>query len=192
MKHAAIVTVVFLLASPLFAHCDSMSGPVVVAAKQALEKRDVAAVLKWVPASGEQEIREAFEQTLKVRAASPEAKALADRWFFETVVRVHRAGEGEGFTGLTNLPPEEGIALADHAVHEGSLEPVKSALAGAVNAGLAKRFEAVQHAARKADESVEAGRHYVAAYVEFIHYVERLHQAAESSAAHGMPHAAEH
>src|SRR5687768_5192543 len=76
------------------AHCDSLDGPVVKAAQQALASRDVRAVLIWVGAGDEAEIRSAFDQTLAVRELDPRARALADRYFFETVVRVHRAGEG--------------------------------------------------------------------------------------------------
>lgn len=82
------------------AHCDGLDGPVVKAAQRALETRNPALVLIWVQEQDEPEIRKAFEQTLAVRALSSQARELADRFFFETLVRVHRAGEGAPFTGL--------------------------------------------------------------------------------------------
>jgi hypothetical protein len=73
-------------------HCDSLDGPVVMAATKALNERNVNLVLPFVPEEGEQEVREAFEQALRVEPLAPEAKRLADEWFFENVVRIHRAG----------------------------------------------------------------------------------------------------
>jgi hypothetical protein len=52
---------------------------------------------------------------------------------------------------------------------------VVTAVAGRLEAGIRERFALAQTRQRHADESVDAGRAYVTAYVEFIHYVERLH-----------------
>lgn len=100
------------------AHCDTMDGPVVMAAKTALEKGEVTPVLKWVKKEYEEEIRLAFKKTLAVRSKAPEAKELA--------------------------------------------------------------VEKKKHA----EESVEAGREFAEAYVEFVHYVERLHLDAQGHAIH--------
>src|SRR5690606_23779755 len=88
------------LATPALAHCDSMDGPVVADAQRALSARDLTPVLKWIPAADEAEVRGAFDMTLAVRGESDTARTVADRYFYETLIRVHRAGEGEGFTGL--------------------------------------------------------------------------------------------
>ena len=76
-------------------HCDALDGPVVGAARAALGATDVDLVLPYVHADREPEVRDAFERVLKVAALGDEARELAERWFFETVVRVHRAGEGK-------------------------------------------------------------------------------------------------
>ena len=179
-----------ITATPLFAHCDSVTGPVVVDAQKALVARDVTPLLKWVPASAEAEIRDAFQRTLIVRGESAAAREIADRWFFETVVRIHRAAEGEPFTGLkgADVPVEKGIEIADDAIESGSLEKVEAALLAEVSAGLRKRFAEVKEAKKHAEHSVDAGRHFVETYVSFIHYVERLHQSATASSAHGVKH----
>ena len=77
-----------------FAHCDGLDGPVVNAARKALATNNVNYVLVWVQKENEPELRTVFQQTLAVRKLSPESQALADRHLFETVVRLHRAGEG--------------------------------------------------------------------------------------------------
>lgn len=168
------------------AHCDGLDGPVVGAAQQALDTRNVALVLIWIQSNDEPEIRAAFEHTLAVRALSPQAKELADRYFFETLVRVHRAGEGAPHTGLQPAGRDLGPAIpaADKAIDDGSIEPVVKLLAKAMGAGLREHFEEALSAKAFTPNDVAAGREYVKAYVEFIHYVERLHEAITTSA-HG-------
>jgi Family of unknown function (DUF6448) len=104
----------------VLAHCDGLDGPVVKAAQRALETKNPALVLIWVQAEDEAEIRTAFDQTLAVRALSPAAKGLADRFFFETLVRVHRAGEGASYTGLKPAGRDLGPAIPafDKALEE--------------------------------------------------------------------------
>lgn len=168
------------------AHCDGLDGPVVKAAQRALETRNPAFVLMWVHAKDEPEIQTAFERTLTVRALSPEAKELADRFFFETLVRVHRAGEGAPFTGLKPAGRDLGPAIpaADKAIEEGSVESVVKLIAAVMQERLREHFNEVIGFKKFPAADVAAGRAYVKAYVEFIHYVERLYEAT-TTATHG-------
>jgi hypothetical protein len=173
------------------AHCDTLDGPVVKAAQKALASGDPAPVLIWVQAQDESEIREAFQRTLAVRKLSPEARALADTWFFETLVRVHRAGEGAPFTGIkpagTDLGPA--IPAADRALESGDVEPLVQLITEKARTGLRERFERARAARAFAPGDVAAGREYIEAYVPFIHYVERLYTDATTGAAHHFPEA---
>jgi hypothetical protein len=168
----------------VLAHCDGLDGPVVIAAQQALENNDVVGVLVWVQREDEAEIRKVFEQTLAVRKLSRQARELADMYFFETLVRVHRAGEGAPYTGLKPAGRDYGPAIpaADRALATGDPGPLSVLLGDAMRAGLSKRFHRLLEAKRHAGDSVEAGRHYVSAYVQFVHYVEDLHRVATSAA----------
>jgi hypothetical protein len=168
------------------AHCDGLDGPVVKTAQRALETHNPALVLIWVQEQDEPEIRKAFEQTLAVRALSPQAKELADRFFFETLVRVHRAGEGAPFTGLKLAGRDLGPAIpaADEAVRAGSVEPVRQLLTAAIQERLTQQFEEVLATKTFAPDDVAAGRAYVKAYVEFIHFVELLYDTTKK-APHG-------
>jgi hypothetical protein len=163
------------------AHCDTLDGPVVTTAKTALEKGDVTQVLKWVKKEDEAQVRELFKKTLIVRSKGPESKELADRYFFETLVRLHRAGEGAPFTGLQPGPPEPVIAEADKALEKGAVDTLVREITNAVAAGIKKRFAQTFERKKHADESVDAGREFVEAYVDFTHYVERLHDDALAS-----------
>lgn len=168
------------------AHCDGEDGPVVAAAQAALAAGTVEPALAWVPAKDEAEIRAAFARTLAVRGLSPEAKALADRYFFETLVRVHRAGEGAGFDGLKPAGRDLGPAIpaTDRAIGSGKLAEVHALLAKDLAAGLQARFQAVLASKDFAPGDVAAGRRHVAAYVTFVHYVVGLHAAAAGAGAH--------
>jgi hypothetical protein len=168
------------------AHCDTLDGPVVKDAKIAIEKADITPVLKWVKKDNEQEIKNAFKKTLAVRTKSAEAKELADMYFFETLVRIHRAGEGAPYTGLkpagSDLNPA--VAEADKAIEKGNVEGLVKLVNNAAETGLKQRFNKVMEAKKDVDKTPEAGRKYVAAYVEFVHYGERLYDDAAVKAAH--------
>ncbi len=182
------------------AHCDTMDGPVVAAAKQALETKNVNLILLWVQEKDESEIKKAFEQTVAIRKLSPEAKELADSYFFETLVRIHRAGEGAPYTGLKPAGAilEPAVVEADKAMESGSVDHLAEHLAKAVAAGIHERFRRAMENKKHAAESVKAGRAYVASYVEYVHYVERLdndaagrvadHHGSEGGEAHGGHH----
>ena len=183
-KHLIVIAIALMVpASTALAHCDWINGPVVADARTALAKGDVTPVLRWIQASDEAEIRDAFKRTLAARSANDQAREVADQWFFETVVRVHRASEGEPFNGLkgAGYRPDAGIEIADHAIEENSLANVEAALTTAIRTELRKRFSEVIDAKKHADESVEAGRHFVHAYAEFVHYVDGVHRTATPS-----------
>jgi hypothetical protein len=183
---AVLWTALLFTPSIAFAHCDGMDGPVVKAAQKALESGNVNLVLIWVQEKDAPELHRAFDETLAVRKLSPQAEELADRYFFETLVRLHRAGEGAPYTGLKPAGRDLGPAIpaADRAMEEGSIEPVVKLLTTAVDDGVRQQFK--QALAKKSfnKNDIAAGQDYVRAYVTFIHYVERLYEAAKRPA-HG-------
>lgn len=191
MKRATIFAIgcSVLLASmpsPALAHCDSLDGPVVKDARLALQGRDLAPALKWVAEEAEGEVRAAFAQALVVRGLGPKAEALADRYFFETLVRLHREGEGAPYTGLkpAGTPVGAAVAEADRALETGSVEELARLIVVGADHGLRRRFERALALRRQAGLGPEQGRAYVAAYVEFVHYAERLDRDAAGEAGH--------
>lgn len=186
------------ISSSAAAHCDTTQGPVVTAARSALEARDPRLVLHWVGVEDEASIRSAFQQTLAVRGLGGEARALADRHFFETLVRVHRTGEGASYTGLSDAEPEPLIRETDRALETGSAAELEHQLIEAVRAGLAERFSAARATRNFRPGDVSAGRNFVAAYVSLTHWVEAVDGAASATtephgaAAHEAVHPASH
>lgn len=175
----------FFFTKNLYAHCDTLDGPVVETAKKALASGDVTSLLKWVPADDEQMIRTAFQKTLEVRKLGTQARDLADMYFFETLVRIHRAGEGAPYTGLKPVTAvDPAVALADKALENGSVDKLVNTLTDATAKGIRERFQRALEASKHADESVAAGREFVKAYVIFTHYVEELHTMIKSATGH--------
>jgi hypothetical protein len=166
-----------------FAHCDGMDGPVVQAAQKALAAQDVDLVLIWVPRDDEAEVRQVFARTLAVRKLGSEAREVADRYFFETLVRLHRAAEGAPFTGLQPTGRDLGPAIpaADKALDASAIGDLDKLLSETTRAGLRKHFQNALAAKDFHSGDLAAGREYVKAYVEFVHYVERTYAAATLS-----------
>jgi hypothetical protein len=169
-----------------------MNGPVVRLARKALDTGNVNYVLPWVRPTDEGAIRHAFEHALKVRGLGEEARSLADLHFFETLVRIHRAGEGEPYTGIKPAGYDLGPAVpaADRGLEEGSAEAVVRLLTEAVRHGVQERLRAAMNRKNFDVNDVAAGRRYVESYVPYVHYIEKLWEAAAApSHAHHAPHA---
>ena len=177
MKVIILLIAAALLFIPeiVWAHCDTVRGPVVADARLALDTGDVTPVLKWIKPENESEILTAFQKTLSARAKGPDAREIADRYFFETLVRLHRLGENAPFTGLKDEPIEPSIVLTDKALESASADELVNETTAYLAAQLRQRFAAAKEAQKHSSDSVTAGREYVARYVEFTHYVEQLH-----------------
>lgn len=156
------------------AHCDTAEGPAVKDGRKALETGNLNYALKWIPADGEAELRDVFETALKVRPVGPEAAELADRLFLETMVRIHRMGEGVGFTGIqpegTQIDPV--VKAADEAIALGSDTDLLPLVPEERRAELDERFHAALAIKDFDVDDVAAGRRYLAAYVSFFKYAE--------------------
>jgi hypothetical protein len=189
IRHILIALVIFemlfLYSINADAHCDTLDGPVVESARQAMATGDIIPLLKWVSTDDEQLIRTAFQNTMEVRKLGGQAQELADMYFFETLVRIHRAGEGASYTGLkpgTEVDPA--IALADKALENGSVDKLVGVLTDATAKGIRERFRRALETRKHADKSVTAGREFVEAYVIFTHYVEELHASIKGGTEH--------
>ncbi|QNN66891.1 hypothetical protein H9L13_09530 [Sphingomonas lutea] len=198
MVAAATFAAALTIPTPALAHCDGLDGPVVAAAKNALQSGNPNPVLIWVQPADEPEIKRAFAEAERVRKLGPEAREMADRYFFETLVRIHRAGEGAPYTGLKPAGRDLGpaIPLADNAVATGSARELSAFAVKEVERGIAEKFADLQKKRSFQPDEVTAGRAYIASYVTFVHYVEGIHQAVEAGAAghysEGLPAPAEH
>lgn len=172
--------------APVFAHCDTLDGPVIADARLALGQEDVTPVMKWVRSADEAEIRTAFAKAIAVRKLDNAARDLADSYFFETLVRIHRAGEGAPYTGLKSAGTVPApIAKADQSLAKGNVDDLARAIASHAESGVRERFQRALEMKKHAGDSVAAGRDFVAAYVTYVHYVEGVVAAVHAEGHHG-------
>jgi hypothetical protein len=183
---AAAVLVLGAVPARAYAHCDTMDGPVVEAARQALASGELEPMLIWVRAQDEPEVRHVYAHAQRVRALGGDAATLADRFFFETVVRLHREGEGEPYTGLKPAGTDVGRAVPaiDRALAGGSAEALRHLLHEMVDTRLDEYLADARRLQAFAPADVAAGRVYVAAYVRLMHFGEMLEALATGHGAH--------
>ena len=199
-----VAAVGIMVMSPLTAsaHCDTMEGPTVADGFKAMDTNNINYVLKWVQPKYEKEITEKFNLSMKVKDLSPNAKVLAEQYFFSELVRVHRAGENAPFDGLKpyGTPIDEKVKAADKSIEVGNLSPLEGLLEKEKMPELKERFERVMSLKNFDVNNVEAGREYIEAYVMFFKFAEgeeEHHGAVEghgavashgAASAHGSMH----
>lgn len=184
---AVSVTVLAGAAGTAWSHCDTVSGPVAVAAREALEEGDLKPVAIWVGKEQEKELRSRFKQCAKVYRKGGDAAELAERYFMETAVRLHREAEGMPYTGLKPAQPlPEDIAAAERALKTGKPDPVNDLLKQELERQTRRWFRKALEARKHRQESVEAGREWTDAYVKYVIYVHGLHKAIQAGPRHGV------
>lgn len=168
-------------------HCDSLDGPVVIAARQALEEKDVEIILPYVKKSGEGEIRKVYEKAMQAMELGKAARDVAELYFLETVVRIHREGEGANFTGLKPAGLDVGpvIPAAERAIESGAPDELEQILVGIVREEIQHRLEEVMHLKQHASHGVEHAREYVEAMLGLQVWSHKLYNCAKSSAHEG-------
>jgi hypothetical protein len=182
-----------LLVNSAAAHCDAMDGPVITEAQAALAGGDVTPLLKWVPAAEEDHIKAVFDKTLRVRALGEEARDFADHQLFTTLVRIHRASEGAPFTGIQPAGEiDPAVMDADAALAQGNIDDLVGRITRKFEQTARERFVAASNAKAQAGESIAAGREFVEAYVQYVHYLEDVHAVISAAGGHdhGSPAAA--
>jgi|SRR5690625_4185493 len=168
-----------------FAHCDSYDGPVINEALEALEENNVELVLKWIDPQQEEEIISLFEKTYQLRDGDQEVYAIVEKHFLETLVRLHRETEGAGFTGLKpagSMTPW--VEMADKSIAEDDVEQVITTVTDEFEEILRERYAEVAKLSKTKDDSVEQGRAYVHAYVQYTHTLEHLEELLNEPIAH--------
>ncbi len=164
-------------------HCDTMDGPVVAAARRALENEDVNLILPYVKDSASADVRSAFEKALRARKTDPAAREVADLYFFETAVRLHRAGEGAPYTGLKPAGLDVGpvIPVAEKAIETGSPEALIRLLTDTLRQEIQHRFDHMRHLRDYRTSDVAKAREYVEAMLGLQVYSHHLYQAMKAA-----------
>lgn len=192
----AAVGIMFMSPLTASAHCDTMEGPTVADGRKAMKSNNINYALKWVQPQYEKELKKKFKLSMKVKDLSPEAKELAEQYFFSELVRIHRAGEGAPFDGLKPVGTfiDEKVRAADKSIEVGNLSPLEGLIEKEKMPELKERFERVMALKNFDVNNVEAGREYIEAYVMFFKFAEgeEEHHGAvaghDTASAHGSMH----
>jgi hypothetical protein len=165
-------------------HCDTMDGPVVNAARAALDADQVELALAYVPADGEAAVTSAFDLARRARQEGDAAREVADLYFFDTVVREHRRGEGAAHTGLQPAGLDVGpvIPVAEEAADSGDPGPLTALLRAELEHQVARRCAEVQDRAAEAGTDLAAARAAVTARLGLLVWAHKLHLAMQADA----------
>ncbi|WAC04312.1 MAG: DUF6448 family protein [Methanoregula sp.] len=168
-------------------HCDTRDGPVVKAAKKALETGNLNYVLIWIPRESEKELKEVFARTLRARKAGKDAQDVADDWFFETAIRLHRAGEGASYTGMKPAGLSEGpvVPKAEKAIETGNPKETIDVILKTVEEDLTHRFRHVMEKKNYDVDDVAAGREFIEAFIGWVVYSHHLYMNVKGGNGHG-------
>ena len=185
-------TILILAVAALFpnisqAHCDRVNGPVAKAARKALKNKNFETVQIWVSEEQEKELLQSYNRALDVYQQDGKAGKLAERYFIENAVRLHRVAEGMPYTGVKpaqSLP--EDLKLAEKALESGNADKVIALLRNELAKRVQKYHKKAVTTAQKKNKNVEAGRQWVDAYVKYIIYVHGLYQKIQAGPAHGV------
>lgn len=176
---------ILILSQPLSAHCDSYDGPLIKDALKSLESNNINPVLKWVDEKYETEITVLFNKIVSLRGGDKEVYAIVEKHFLETLVRLHREGEGAPYTGLKPAGSASPIiVMADQAIASGEVKTLTTKFDAHLNKVLADKYNEVMEKSLKKDNSTAEGREYVRAYVEYTHFLEAIHGIIEGGGAH--------
>ncbi len=180
---------VFMSGTPLFGHCDGVDGPVVKAGFESLSTGNIKPALIWVHAATEKELTDAFQKALRVRQSGGEARELADSYFLETLVRLHRMGEGEPYTGLKPAGRDAGpiVEAFDRALETGTPDQLLALFPEASRTAIRNEFLALWASKQFDPANVNAGRSFVARYVKLLHHLKEIGEGRGHQEA-ALPH----
>jgi hypothetical protein len=145
----------------------------------------VQLVLKWIDKSQESEIISLFNKTYKLKTGDKEIYEIVERHFFETLVRLHRETEGAPYTGLKPAGTTKKIVvMSDKAIESGSIDDLMKKFSNHLEMVFREKYNKVLELEKVKNESVEKGRAYVKAYVEYTHLLEGMHDMLEHGGGH--------
>jgi hypothetical protein len=159
----------------------------VKAAKKALETGNINYILIWIPQESEKELKGVFEKTLRARQAGKDAQEVADDWFFETAIRLHRAGEGAPYTGMKPAGLSEGpvVPKAEKAIETGNPKETIEFILKTVEEDLTHRFRHVMEKKKYDVNDVAAGREFIAGFIGWVVYSHHLYMSVAGGGEHG-------
>lgn len=176
---------IFIGLANAFAHCDSYDGPVIKDAFKAIHIGKVEPVLKWIGEEYEAEISNLFDKTIALKGKDEQIYQIVEKHFLETLVRLHREGEGAPYTGLKPAGTTSRIVtMTDQALTDENVEQLAEKVSDHLKNEIIKKFNRALETKRDKDANVAKGREFVEAYVDYTHYVEAVHDLIAGNVQH--------
>jgi cell division inhibitor SulA len=126
-------------------HHDAGNGPVMKAAKMALETGNANYVLIWVPEESENSLKNILEKTCCERSVRRNMQNRTIDWYFETVNRLHSANDGALYSCLKHGRRDEIpiVPMMERAIETGNLEKILGFIPNTLLADMRERFHHV-------------------------------------------------
>lgn len=185
MRSILLALAFMLVSTTAFAHCDSYDGPVIKDALKALDQNNVQLVLKWIEPEQEKEIIPLFDKTYRLKNGDKQVYSIVEKYFLETLVRLHRETEGAPYTGLKPAGSTTPlVVMADNSIAKNDVEGVVNTVTTHLEQVLRDRYSKVAELSKTKENSVEQGRAYVEAYVQYTHTLEALEHLLHGDISH--------
>jgi hypothetical protein len=155
---------------------DEMQGPVVKAAKMALETGNVNYILIWLPEESENTLKNLLEKTCCTRSSRMNMKNRAYDWYFEMVNRFFNIGRPRDNLTIRGGLAEKPLDLkVDKAIESGNFEEIRDIIPVTHEADAKQRFLHVMNMRNYPVNNIAEGRAYVSAFFDFNRYMHDLY-----------------
>jgi hypothetical protein len=151
-------------------------GPVISAAKRALETGNAHYILIWIPEESENTVKNLLEKAYCERYTQKNAYNHIVDWYFETINHLHSVHYGPYNLTISTKAPEEKtiIFLVERTCESGNFEEITTVIQDTPSGEMRQRFNDVMKKRNYGVENIAAGRVYVSAFTDFIAFVNNL------------------
>lgn len=155
---------------------DSHNGPMMIAAKRALETGKAHHILIWIPEKSENTLKNLLEKVCCKRRIQADGHDRIVDWYFETISRFHSGYYGPHNLNISTKTPEEKsiIFLVESACESGNFEEITTVIRDTPTGEMRQRFDDVMKKRNYCEENIAAGRVYVSVFTYFIAFVNNL------------------
>jgi hypothetical protein len=155
---------------------NSENGPVIRAAKMAMETGNASYILIWLPKEAENTLKNLLERTYCENRTRKNTQNHSIDWYFKSVNRLHSRYGWPDYPGMKfKETDEETIALmVERAFESGNFEEINSIIPLNHSGDARERFHKVMMKRNYSVDDIAAGRVYVSAFIAFIVYLHNL------------------
>lgn len=145
-------------------------GPVMHAAKMAIETGNPKYIQVWIPEESENTLKNLLEKVCCERTLQNDPNNPAAAWYFSTVRRLHAAHYGPQNLDISLKTPEEKriILIAEKACEGGNFDEITTVVRNASWGEMRQCFHDLMKLRNYDVEDTAAGRAFVWAFAAFV------------------------